>query len=420
MFDPYQNIQKVQLENGIDLYICYWPVNFTRILAQIHCGHVHNPENLEGLAHLAEHVAANSSYLKKVEEKMRLLGICYSTGSTDLLHTWITASIPNGSLKSSHTNHYLRKALNVIDDYFFNIPNFLIEKCFFAEKIAIINECFDRDGSPELLKKTRAISNLPWGELSHLRREYPSTIENISSLDVETFIKNQYTTNNMSIFIVGGLKLDSIMKSINCSKLTRRLSTGERRTPSPTSPLTKPKINHYEFYPEDFGLPSRGQGCVEFILLTTEFSFEVLCLAKLILDRSLTSELRKKRNLSYSANLNTKWRPGNIHEFELQSRIPKDSLNVCEKIIEDTILKSAKDYDMMLKAKKTILSSWRVSSPEIFDTTMGFACDVSKFGKIISEQETKNKYKDTPLEEVANFLKYLAQKENRFTIISYP
>ena len=421
MFDPYNNIEKLTLSNGIDVYLCSWPVDFTRIIATIHAGHNDNPLGKEGVAHLTEHVAAGTCKMKSKTDLADLLGLGYALGSTSDIATWIEFTTPNSSLKGTKTAAYLKRILSYIDDYFFNIIGKDIKNVFEEEKIAIINECYHRDKSPEMARKMKKINHEPWGELNFMRREYPDTIEQIKIGAVRDFIKKHYTTRNMSIIIVGGLNIELVKKRILASPLNRRFASGtpKRIDSEEKIQLGIPTVFHSRINASDFGSSDFGQAQISMKLLTTKHHNPAMRIARSILYKRLMKELREKRHLTYSVDMNVK-RYQNIIGFNLSTRVPKENLDEIESIIEEQILLCAESLNEIKETKKLVLASWRILNYDIFQFTKDWAGEIQTYGKPFSLKERYDKFKNTKPEEVSDFLRYFAEKQNRFTVIVHP
>ena len=421
MFNPYENIKKITLDNGIDIYVCYWPVNFTHIIAGIHAGHCENPIGKEGVAHLAEHVAAAVSQLKTKSDLANLLGANYSLGSTDPASTYITTTIPNQTLRGVKTTNYLSRALNYVDDYFFNIQQKNVEEIFQQEKTAVINECFHRDKSPDLAKRFKKIYHEPWGELNYMRREYPETIQLINQADVMKFIEEHYTTKNMSIAIIGGIDFETVVNIVLASTLNVRHQTGSKKKifSKEKIKLGRPAVFQSRINAIDFGSIDFGQAQISMQILTTQHSSAVVKIARSVLYKHLMKELREKRHMTYGITMNVECSQ-NIVDFNLSTRLPKEHLDNIESLIEEQILECAKSMNEIVKTKKLILAEWRIHDHSFFNFAKNLGKEISRHGKPIPSEKTYNSFKFADPEKVAQFLNFFAEKQNRFTVFVHP
>lgn len=421
MLDLYATTKKVTLSNGIDIYLCPWPwpVNFTHISARIHAGRLNDPDGLEGVNHLVEHVVSKVSQLDKYRRYMNMLGVDYSLGTCNNMNTWIDFNLPNANLHSIKSTGYLTKILKLIDDFFFETPNKKQKKAFEMEKKAVINECYYHDRTPEISKLYHQVETYPWGKLLHMKHEYPETVAALTLENMRKYYLENYTTGNMSITICGNIDIDRIIEIINCSPLNQRKATGKNKSLIERAMLGKPKIYQTHLNIREI----TGQDCVQghygTRLFTNDFDFNVMSVAMRALRPAVGTELREKRNWTYTVN-STVSEYGDVREFSLDTKLPPSAINDVEDILNQLIVKVIADEKKIIEAKKLKIADHRITMPTIKGVCKQITSEILFEGRIIPEQESLESLKSITVPEVQKFLQYFSETKNRFTVFSHP
>lgn len=417
--DPFSELRKVTLDNGIDIYMLEWPIKFIHLTALIHSGHYANPENLDGVAHLTEHLAAKCSKLDTYREIMKLLGMNFALGSASNIATWINLCLPGTNLNSKTTTAYLHRALIEVDDYFFRFKQKDWSAQFAKEKAAITNECFWRDKLPDIRKRYEAINHEPWGCLPFMRREYPDTIAPIQLEHIAAFMDEHYGTRNMSIIVIGNIDQDTTLSILRNSVLGKRAASGKTKSLLQIPKVGKPATTFKVINAKDFGVQSLGQAGFFTRQLTSDFNFRTIEIAHEVMKANLLQELRERRNLTYAisfelANYNE------VKDLQLNFRLPEDSIKDIVEIIESTIFDCAKDLTAIFKAKKQILNSWRIKHDDFTKLTESLRGQIASKYKATSQTELIDSYKTVSIEEIAQYIQYIAKGENRYTQLTVP
>jgi predicted Zn-dependent peptidase len=214
MYDPYAAFTKHVLPNGLEVHLVSWDRPWIKMGIVVHSGGREDPVSMPGLAHFVEHVVSgNIPGLKKnqVEVFLESHGGHGDFGATNYLST-------EYEFRTLADPSVFRTALSMFGSMLLQAQlNNGIER----EREVILREFNDRYHCSEQLEwdmhKQRAVFaghrletwNRPLGRPEGFMR----TTQN----DLQQFYDTHYTPANMSVVIVGGLPIDTVIAELEQS-----------------------------------------------------------------------------------------------------------------------------------------------------------------------------------------------------------
>lgn len=243
--DHYAGFEKFVLPNDLRVYASNFNTTWVGVGVTVHAGAREDPQGLEGLAHLTEHMVCEGIPGKScidIVKRFETTGGTSRMGSTFFLSTMYTFSIP-AQVK------VLTKALNLFGRLILSggFPRD-IEK----EKQIISHEMSYTAGDAMRMALTGAINRAVFGEKHPLGRWPNTSIGNQESLgkisrqDVIDFHNQYYVPANISMVMLGGLNPTEMAETV-------AKSTFGVEKPGQRNQLWTPEKSFYSMPPAEFG-----------------------------------------------------------------------------------------------------------------------------------------------------------------------
>lgn len=225
------NVDVGELENGLSYYIAKNTNPESRVYVRlvVNAGSMNEDDDQRGVAHIVEHMAFNGTkhypeneVIKVLEKAGMKFGVDINA-FTDFENTVYTLNLP------SNDPAPLELVMDVISDWASNVT--MLKGDLDAERGIVLEEWRARLGP--MLRLGDKKSAIEMAGSRYVIRDPigdPQTIKNVSKYRVADFYKKWYRPDNMSVVVVGDVKVEHVKQLISHKM-------GDAKTPE--SPLEK-------------------------------------------------------------------------------------------------------------------------------------------------------------------------------------
>lgn len=370
MWDPYAEVETVVLSNGLTIYCSYWPGRaFEIIECIVHSGSDQDPERKEGLAHFVEHVATQNGAepFSETEKFFCSYGNRVCFGETGLLATKYGFCLPTDS-------NILAEALCRFGHMLLGAK--LIKKIK-AQRLIVLAEFrrkFPTKKRWEDFVEDRGLETRD-GNLGKMIYNLgtESSIQSITSSDLQEFYEAHYTPENMSIVCSGGVSLNELINLIENSPFSKQI-TGTRT--STRSVIVD--VGEYESRRKIVNISKQNTGekrkTCRFetrALIPGIFLKEAIVQFKVLLAKRLLDELRESLKLVYHVNVFLSSMYGTFFELKIICEgIEITAIDQFEKKV-DHVISTLSNYEDIFQQQRQAEFFGRM----YFDPTIGGTAD---------------------------------------------
>lgn len=416
MWDPYADLQKFQLSNGLMVYLGTWDRPWLKVGMIVHSGSRQDPDGEEGVAHFVEHLISENVQpwtQESARQYFQEIGGSASFGTTYYDATTYDFTVP---LEEDH----LQRALDLFGHMLVDCKiEYMVER----ERQVIIQEftnkfpmrwMFDR-------KLRRRQLLFPETKLARFVRPFgtPESIPTISKEEMQGFYDQHYTPANISIVAVGGLKPEEF------AMILERSPFGFKK-PGVRTPLAS-AIDHFDLPKEsrlihkisDYSLQAADHSFIDsYAAIPGVVSPKVMGRACGVLEDVLFKEIRQKRGWTYGFSVT--WENfKEAYEFHIQGAFPWDGLEVIEDLVDECIAQAGRSDDLISHRIKASVMRYRIVDLNGNVIVGGAIDDLRLQQRVVSIKEEGEAAAAVTVEDVRAILQTLS-RDRRYTSIANP
>ena len=416
MWDPYAELQKFQLSNGLTIYLGTWDRPWLKTGIIVHSGARHDPNYRQGLAHFLEHlVSENLPQLtyEAAKQQFQRFGGTVGFGSTSYDDTTYNFAVP---LEGNN----LEFALNLLGHMLIDCEiNQYIER----ERLVIVREYtkrFPMSWMAERILKRRQLlfpgTNLakyigPLGS--------PESIHAISRRDIQEFYDRYYTPANMTIVAVGGLRPDEFASMLEKSPFGLEKPGVRSQLAIRIGQFNPPIENRLVHNVSDYSLQMADQSFIEsFAAIPGYVSTKVLSRVSNVLSDILYNEIREKRGWTYGfSTLRENF--SEAYEFCIQGAFPWEGLEIIEDLVNECLAEAIRDDDRIRHHIQSSVMSYKMADINGSELIEGAMNDLRLFHVVKPLTAELNESAAVTVDDVKAVLMMLT-RERRWTVIAHP
>lgn len=419
LWDPYADFQKSILPNGLSVYHNFWDRPWLKVGFVVHSGSFADIRGKEGTAHFVEHMMSKN--IKGVSRKdaelfFRRIGGSAMFGSTGPMQTSYWFVIPakpeiltrsleifGNMLLECSFDKYLERERNVI-------------LCEFGNRFpfGLMYDLY------EIHKRKMLYEGL---EIQHFKGNLgdKESIAGISKDDLLQYHALNYVPQNMSVVVVGGMKNEDFMDSLDGSIFSKNINGARRPLPQKCCTTPGPIETKYELVISELvnNTPINIASYESFVAIPGTASMKMLELFSGMMNHILDSEIRQRLGATYDIGLNiTDY--GQVKELRMGGKVSPAVIGHMNDIIEIGLgkIKNAKKLFSNIKTAK--LSKYLlldVSGHRLMEDSME---DLELHHHIFSLREEIALIDEVKFSDVCALADYVADAGKRWTLIEYP
>lgn len=416
MYDPYADFTKTVLSNGLEIHSIYWDRPWIGVMFIVHAGGREDPVTMPGLAHFVEHLVSENipkKDLNLVEEFFENCGGSVGLGETRYLSTQYHFRIPADPV-------IFQEAIEIFGSMLLEEQ---IEKCVERERNIILREFNMGYPFQETLEWDMCIrkSLFVGHRLETWNRPIgrPEGFLLATKEDLQAFYDKYYVPANISLVVVGGLKIEEIISQLESSPFGKQKNGTRNFIPQPFNQIVIPKEKLKEIKLSD---------CVSFksdqTIYKATWAFPVSFPSKvsgiftLMLRDVLFDEIRKKRGLAYSIGAYcTSFQ--DVCEYEISASInPGTTLDI-DKLVHQCIEVVPRKRDLFDRKIRRSKQKCLMIDVSGLDLSVNSAKDLASHYRIISTQEDFDDIGKVTFEQMSEVAEIL-NHERQYTLLAFP
>lgn len=344
MWDPYADIQKATLDNGIDVYVAQWDRPWEKCVFLFHCGAKDDP--IPGTAHFAEHLICMNvpgRTRKDINREIEDCGGFANFGSTYISGMTFGFQIP------------AEEFVGALACFARMLRSPRLTRGIEEERRVIAHEFHQRYASTIiydiLLRRRRAIFGRHW--LGRFTTPLGS-LEGIHAIDStcpQAFVDRYFVGGNLSIVLCGCLPPDDVVRTIAASEFAS-IPPGERaKLLEPVRQPLEPTERRVTLpYGELFTTKPGDSGIECYLAIPSGHLRKVASasIAASVTRRQLFEEIRERRGWTYGFDV-TMYDLDAATECNIAGRFPWNHLNDIEDIVDACIERAIVDEDEIIR-----------------------------------------------------------------------
>jgi len=416
MWDPYADLQKFQLSNGLTVYLGTWDRPWLKVGMIVHSGSRQDPDGEEGVAHFVEHLLSENVQpwtQESARQYFQEIGGSASFGTTYYDATTYDFTVP---LESD----YLERALDLFGHMLMDSK---IEHMVERERQVIIQEFTDKFPMRWMFDKALRRRQLlfPGTKLARSVRSFgvPESILAISKEEMQIFYDQNYAPANMSIVAVGGLKPEEFAMILERSPFGLKKSGVRTPLAHAIDHFDPPKESKLIHKISDHSLQVIDHSFIDsYAAIPGVVSPKVVGRASGILKDVLFREIRQKRGWTYGFSVT--WENfKEAYEFRIQGTFPWDGLGVIEDLVDECIAQAGRNDDLISHHIKTLIMRFRITDLNGDELVNAAIDDLRLYQRVVSIKEESEAATAVTVEDVRAILQTLS-RDRRYTSIANP
>ena len=416
LWDPFAQFQKNVLPNGLAVYSLFQDRPFLKVFFVIHSGGLTDQDNKPGRAHFAEHLlCANVPDLTTDDIKKFFKGYV-SLGMTYDSSIRYGFTIPADRI-------ILKKALDIFGTML--LPG-KIDKFIERERSVIRQEFFDEHRSTTnyekyvLRKRLALYGNFP-GMLFEGILGTPDSIDAINQTDIQSFCDKHLVPQNISIVIVGGLKLEE--EDIISGNFGQYRKGGRNQplekfaiVPPPTETLHHIRVSDII---KDTAMLDENALYESLVVLPGTVEQKLVILATKILSHQLHQQIRQKfgNNYDFSASYD---KFNGIYQLQFYGQVHSSIVNQVEGFVQQCIESAGIDGAIFERMREEGLNEYRLFDPNIAKIAKYAASDIADKDRVATLQEEFDILENARLEDIRKLMDQIFPIERRWTYLRTP
>ncbi|OGN35968.1 MAG: hypothetical protein A2568_03245 [Candidatus Yanofskybacteria bacterium RIFOXYD1_FULL_44_17] len=416
MWDPYAELKKFQLPNGLTVYLGTWDRPWLKVGIVVHSGARQDVDGKEGTAHFVEHLVGENVRPWTNETIKRYFQ--ESGGKASLGSTGYNATSFHFDMPLEGDN--LERALDLFGHMLVDCK---IEHMVERERQVIIQEFARRFPIRWMADRVLRRRQLLFPGVKLARSPgwvgTPESILRITAEDMQSFYDQYYTPANMTIVAVGGLKPEEFAAIL--SKSPFGFEKSGIRTPlvKLIDHFNPPEENMLIHKISDYSLQAADRSAIEsFVAMPGTVRRKALARVSDVLGDVFFREIREKRGWTYG--FSSGWEDfGEAYEFNIQGAFPWNGLEAIEGLVDDCLAMAEKNDDLIQHHIKASVLGYKiidVSGSKVVDGSVG---DLKFHHRVLSNEEEARVSAAVTVEEVKSIFPLLA-RDRRWTVIIHP
>jgi predicted Zn-dependent peptidase len=416
MWDPYAELQHVQLPNGLTVYLGTWDRPWIGMKVVVHAGAKDDPLGKDGVAHFVEHLVSDNidGWTKEQADNFfDDIGGEARFGSTGYVATEYSFLVP-------FEGDNLTKALSVFGGMLISST---IENSLERERDVILNEymrCFPMSIlAPRIAVRRKAffdVSRLgsylrPVGKLD--------TIPLITLDDIRDFYARYYTPANISIVAVGGVELTQFVAALQASPFGATKAGARVPLPPSLSAVGCPGDLRLDYNASDMMLQKPNQSGIEIqAALPNIVSREVVARASDVLREVLMREIREKRSWTYDCDVDWTRFP-EAYEMSVTIKFPWEHIDAVEALVDACVANASESVDVIERHIRRSCLAYKIQDPNGRRVVEASCDELAEFGRVRTVAEDTQASASVTVEQVQWVLQSLTS-ERRLTGLLRP
>jgi len=292
---------------------------------------------------------------------------------------------------------------------------------FDREKSVIESEIRRKYQSIEKMRFETELNQLMYsGTFRALAPSPAGTLESLSLIthdEAQRFHLQYYTPANLSMVCVGDIRLPQLMEKLE--RCLGQYVSGETAVAYPPQLEMPVRVESRKEYQESqVSEPSRAK-INRFILLPATIPAEIVSIAAQVISGVLTTELRDKQGLVYSAGAG-----GGTMAFCHNLNIGADEFDVkqlpaIEQVLRETIAALPTLTNRFLEEKEADLRRYAMYDVPWVRVQENVVGDISMFGRIGTRQEQHDECESLTVKDWKSVAEYLSDDSRAFTSVIY-
>lgn len=402
MFDPYARFTENRLENNIPVYsLCLPDRPKQYVMFCLNVGNYHSQEH-RGIAHMLEHVVAESAGAAALRNEARENGgkLLGGGGMTYNYWTCYGFALPGDNAVA------IRSFIAKHRDYVLNNPlsysvetekePFLVER---QREFSIVDRAIKEWINYE------SISPGYW-ETPDIAFGTPESIRAFSQDELRQFYKTHYTPGNAFIISSGPLPEQEIMEMIKSTGWGDYTGGVKSLQPSEPYKVADPLLKSCAF--EATSLSGATFGVTSLIPGGQCTKIDLVIFSRVAL-RHFQKILREQHKLVYNIDVDFFWRRDlQAISFDINGIQPENIDKIAE-IFRETIENAPKEIstDKLEQARKECVFDVAYNELPVEQITRGAGIRLMDFGYVISNQEIIDNLRKVDLGRVVEFFSYM-------------
>lgn len=399
IYDPFDGFEHRVLKNGLEIFLKFVDRPWIMSKFIIHSGSNQDPSHIPGVAHFTEHmVSENVPQIsnEKITNFFNEKGGNSMLGSTSFLSTQYGFDlIMNGGdldealsmygrmlLHREGFSKHLERERSIIQKEF--ARRYPLQQVFELEERIRKNLFLGH----QLGNSTRPIGNL-------------DSIGKITQADTEEYFQKNYTPQNMTIVVIGGISMSEFVKKLNGTLFLENFDG--QATPILTSKFTPTGVLTTEKF-DLKNLTSLGVNGSQYSntwALPTTLDFKTTRVLRSVLSKVLTEKIRTNLGATYSVDF-TLEHFQNVAELRIITGTANDKLDTVQQIVREVIQNLNETEEVFHKK----LNGFAL--PEIVDYSAkgvlnSASRDLELLRRITTIQEEKQGFSDVSFESILEY-----------------
>ncbi|HRH22516.1 MAG TPA: pitrilysin family protein [Candidatus Paceibacterota bacterium] len=416
MYDPYAEFTKHVLSNGLEVHSIFWDRPWIGVEVVVHSGGREDPIAMPGLAHFVEHaVSKNTPKFEhdNLKEFFETCGGQANFGTTEYLATRYKFGVPAETL-------IFRQALTFFGSMLLGAR---IEKHVERERKVILREFNGRYPFLEKLEWDMEIRKAlfkghrleTWNRPIGRPEGFLSTTE----VDLQGFYDKHYVPANISLVIIGGLRIEEVLAELEKSPFGIRKDGIRNPIPQPFNQIKNPTeqtktvkfSDHVNFkvdqteYKATWAFPA-------------DFPRQAFRVFNQVLGKVLFDEAREKRGLAYSIG-NSYENFHDVYEYEVKGQISPDATPYIDDLVRNCISMVPLRRDVFERKLKSCKQKCLMIDLSGSGLANNSACDLISDHRIIPMQEVWDELQKVTFEQMAKAAALLSSNR-QYTFITCP
>lgn len=405
--DPYSDFRQYSLLHGLTMHHAYIEKTYVYCTIVVDSGTFCDPLGKEGVAHFVEHLIAENGKMSYPKSYLffRDKGGRVQFGITSFDRTSYSFKLPAKP-------DLFRKGLDIFFSMLFNVSNV---KKFDEQKKIIIQEYHRKFKNTTDIETVYDLRGKVYGKKTLFARSI-SALGNIDSIqaitreDIKMFAKDHYVPNNISLFVYGGLDVDTVIPIIN--DLSEQYCRPIAHMPKPSSfgKIIQPRFGYGKTLAiESKRAQSEYLGVA--ILPYTTNNLLVSVLTTMLSEKLFQKAIIGKSNITYSIGASSF---KNKKVFAIETVCDSFNSSHRDKII-DMFYRCVREttgnsgaFKRVVKTKIHDLMYLDSPNKDILECVVD---DVMNFGRVIPIAEMIENYKSLTIEQL-NDLVFFLDREN--------
>lgn len=404
MRDTFASFQNTTLDNGLRIFAAHWDRPWIKVAIVVHAGARDDPAGTEGLAHFAEHIVtvrSDKDLVPDMVARMEKVGGRAKLGSTHYAYTDFAFAAPLDGKSPKRAFNAYGKILLKRD----------MARSIEKERRIILSEYDAEYPFPWIsdlsLRRRKALFHT--GRIARFNGSIGNreVIARIQKNDLRIFLDAFYVPQNMSVIVVGGIKIDALKKMIAQSPFGKMIKGKRNAPPQPLQKIDLPSETRVTKPMGEISTTKIQESTIEsYAAIPGTICEGAIAVAVDVLRAVLKQELREHDGDTYGFKV-TFHHAVEAYEIIISGNFPWRALSKIERRINDCIALAAKNTKLI---RRHIAEFEHVDAIVDFDGNemLAYAVDeLSQRNHMQTPTEKSKAYAQLRVSEIQNIFPYL-------------